>query len=573
MLDLIFNSSFWWGLLIAGAVVLVIWICAKYPNARVFVLSGLGILVGICLLGVTIYCGIQLGYYYNAKGGIFGSINVPDSNTVIREDATFSFSNIELVQVEGDRYIARVYSNDAFKLKEDADYTVSVNEKPCYDVTMWDTYITASYTYEFLGEEMESLLIDTLYIRFSFDNNSTYATLTTLGGTDAVNYWNAYFSRNDFDVTIQPIESISQDIPNTDNDVSNYCIINYFVNDEVYSNDVVTKGSVIELDKTVPNYNCLGWALEPHGEVLSSNYIINEDTDFYLIYNYEVKFNVNDEVYTTKFVEANGTFDLSSVGEPSVKGYLFNGWLDESGEIINNTTLVISQNTTIVADMREIYSNFKFLVTSNTAQIRGYTGSDVVLNIPGTISVIDGLYVEGNDIEVNLLNQGVFENNNTILIVNIPKEIKTIMSNCFASSSIISVNIEENSQLKTIDVAAFHNCIDLKSINLENCNNLESILGTAFNECRALNNLILPSSITTLGAACFAGNDALTDLTILAVAPPVISYDGVQSLEDVYVGNIALFGMESNINVHVPSNSISLYQAKEEYSNQIILGI
>lgn len=241
MLSLLFNSSFWIGFGVVAVICIIIWICAKYPSAKVFVLSLFGSAFAVALIAVTVWCGINLGYYYTARGGIFGALSgIDQTNTVTITDAEFNFENIELTRVEGDRYSATVNSNGTFKLDNDAEYIILVNGYPCSDVEMFDTYITASYTYEFLSDELQPILTDTLNIAFVFDNNYTYATITTNGGANAVEYWNSYFSRNNFVVKLSFVENsdVASDIYNSVKDETNYIESPAFEDDKLYLFDL-----------------------------------------------------------------------------------------------------------------------------------------------------------------------------------------------------------------------------------------------------------------------------------------------------------------------------------------------
>lgn len=95
-------------------------------------------------------------------------------------------------------------------------------------------------------------------------------------------------------------------------------------------------------------------------------------------------------------------------------------------------------------------------------------------------------------------------NRKGIKTVNIPASITKIGRAAFMNcSSLTHVNIEPNSELKTIDFNAFWGCTDLKTINLPD--GLKEIGREAFNRCTSLTNIRIPSTVITIGDFAFGG--------------------------------------------------------------------
>jgi hypothetical protein len=128
----------------------------------------------------------------------------------------------------------------------------------------------------------------------------------------------------------------------------------------------------------------------------------------------------------------------------------------------------------------------------------------------------------------------------SIQTVILPSSIIGIGESAFKFSRLSSINISVCSNISSIGIAAFYNCIYLTSANLSNCTNLTSIPNFAFDQCTSLtsvnlsncNNLTsigqnafryskissitFPSSITNIGSSAFDGCPNLTiiDLSV-----------------------------------------------------------
>ena len=243
MISLLFDSGFWYDLIFIAVATIIIFLCFKYPNSRVYVFSFLGII----FVGITAYCGIQLNYYYTAEGGVWGYITglINDNQvttTVESDTASFSLENIVLTQNSDGSYSAVIYNNDKIKLKTDKTYGVYVNNEPCTQVDFSSNFVRAEYHYTFLDNDLETLLDDTLQFNFAFYANGSTFTLTTYGGQEAVNYWNTYFARNNLVVEVKPIGYVKDDELSINGQIDDYVTLNYYVDEEVVYSYVDTMG-------------------------------------------------------------------------------------------------------------------------------------------------------------------------------------------------------------------------------------------------------------------------------------------------------------------------------------------
>lgn len=249
MLELLFNASFWYGLLIAAIVIVIVWICGKYPSARVFVLTGVVIVVSVVLLGGSIYCGVNLNAYYNERGGIFGAITgIFETNTSeVVDEMDIKINNIELIQENGDVYTATIMIDKVLDIDDGTQYGIYVNDNFIENINN-PNYTRAEYTYTFQNNSLTELLTDTLILDFAFDSTSTTLIVTTNGGVDAVSYWNSYFNKNNFIISIEESNyNPGNDLTYTDGEVEEFYKVDYYLEDSLLFSQLYTAGSNIDL--------------------------------------------------------------------------------------------------------------------------------------------------------------------------------------------------------------------------------------------------------------------------------------------------------------------------------------
>ena len=346
-------SDMIWQIALLVAVVVLIGYLLKYETGRIVIIS----VLAISFIAFTGYCGVQLNYYYNESGGIYGQIvNLYKPNEVIITDnVSYLFENIALTK-DGDLYSAKISTNEVLDLvlDEQATYGVYVNGMPCNYVEITKDYVLAEYRYTFYDIDFNVLMDDTLSFKFAFYTNSTYLSVTTSGGAEAVKYWNNYFNKNVFEVTIDNQGySYSNDITFGSGDISNYSVVTYYVDDEIYLKQIYKNGNSINLP-SLKNYE---WLVDD--VVINSNFIVNESVDVYgQLLTGDLSINPNGGVWNSFTTIQTYSQEYGStliIDQPTRTGYLFNGWkFKGTGSFSNNTYTFGIETDTLIAQWTPI---------------------------------------------------------------------------------------------------------------------------------------------------------------------------------------------------------------------------
>ena len=284
MLSLLFDTQFWYDVLLVICIIGLIILCVKVKGARVFVFS----LLGIGLIGITGYCGVELNNYYNAEGGIYGYISgliLPDQKVENDDKFSLTLNNLVLQQELNDRYSTMIYLDDSIKLDETANYGLFVNEIYC-PATISSDFVLGSYSYTFMDAKLDELLSDTLHFQFAFYEKGAELKLYTDGGQTAVDYWNKYFSRNTMVVSVEQTDIvIDSSIEEGSGDVSDFKVVNYYYEDELVFKQVYKVGSTITPPVRVPGID-VGTSVETwltvDGSVFDFSTKITEDLNLYV---------------------------------------------------------------------------------------------------------------------------------------------------------------------------------------------------------------------------------------------------------------------------------------------------
>ena len=295
MFSLLFDRQFWIGIFLVLIIVGIIIVYAKYQGARKPIIS----IVCLVMLGFSTYCGIQLNYYYSAEGGIYGKLSgIIQSNTVEEyEEVKFSLKNIVLAQDVNGEYSAIILSDKQVDFKSTDGKHIFVNGIPCSDNRATVNGITANYHYVFKDSDLVKVCEDTLNISFSYYENGYRLKISTKGEQTAVNYWNAYFSRNNFVISIEDLfHSNTENFEVVEGQIQNPVTLTYYVDEQVYSTATYSKGTIvrnlIEIEKE--GYTFLGWSADKTNII--EDFTINQDYRLYAVFVKEVLFELNENV-------------------------------------------------------------------------------------------------------------------------------------------------------------------------------------------------------------------------------------------------------------------------------------
>lgn len=215
--------------------------------------------------------------------------------------------------------------------------------------------------------------------------------------------------------------------------------------------------------------------------------------------------------------------------DPEKEGYLFGGWLKESGYEWNFGYETVNQNLTLKANWVSAESVFSYrkLEGADAAVITELKNQQLsVIHIP---SVIAGWSVVGIDGEAlsNLSEESVRE-------VVLPKSITTVGDYAFANSDGISILFEDGCALTEIGERAFQNCDGLTRIPLGE--GLETIPFEAFYGCGGLSEIRIPKSVTAIEENAFAKCSSLKAVMLYADLAEVqnMTFDDCDALRTVF---------------------------------------
>lgn len=244
------------------AILACVFLFVRVEGVRWFAVVSLVLVVGFS----GVYSGIKLNQYYSAEGGIYGKIDdlLKNNEVTVEQDKTrinFNFKSTNLTEDLYGNYSAHFQSSDVIKLDSTVEYFVLVNDMPC-QIIEYDTFhFIAEYYYSFYSIDGSYILTDKLTFTFAFSQNVTDLYVSTSGGTDAVDLWNVYFSKNDFIVNFETTDYVYSSSSNMTN-------LFFYVDDTLYANIEVDKNNISYSLENPTKENCtfVGWSLD--GETL-----------------------------------------------------------------------------------------------------------------------------------------------------------------------------------------------------------------------------------------------------------------------------------------------------------------
>ena len=262
----------------------------------------------------------------------------------------------------------------------------------------------STYSYTFLDNEIQELLTDTLYFNFGFYEKGSELKIYTKGGQTAVDYWTKYFSRNNMIVSIEKISHpfAEDEINLGTGDISEYRIVNYLKDNEVFLKQAYKVGSKINPPKDFPGLEAGTYVetwLTDDGKVFDfSKTFVTENLNLH----------VGDIVDSTN--EINFIFSSDGTLENQVSaGKFFSGDINDgnvTGENTDELKVVSSRNGTLVVNVR-ISCMFEFIDFSNSIFCYGDNGNisnQLECLEEGSLSPTKTGYVYGLQLRIPSLN-------------------------------------------------------------------------------------------------------------------------------------------------------------------------
>ena len=163
--------------------------------------------------------------------------------------------------------------------------------------------------------------------------------------------------------------------------------------------------------------------------------------------------------------------------------------------------LPVIRESVVVNAGAEVYGDFEYSVSGDTAEITKYKGSASTLVIP---SEIDGKKVTG-------IGRMAFASCTTLTDVTIPDSVTSIGDWAFSDCDAI-VNVKIPDTVTYLGEYAFRSCSSLKSVHIPK--GIKTIEMRAFLSCSSLESLTIPENITSIGLGAFSLCKKLTDVTI-----------------------------------------------------------
>lgn len=339
-------------IILAACIFLLLVSLIKYDKKHT-ILKTLGFLL---LTGVTIFSGIMSYQYISAKGGIYGSPTTSDKmNQAEVTDLTFNLKNVMMKNTDTpNEYEANFELNQTLTLEDDEKYVCSVNDMPCVISTYSHSYFVSNYTYTFYNDDFEKILTDTLTMKIFVWKHSTELIVTTSGGQQAVDCWNAYFNKFDFIFKIESDENayVAKDSH----------LVELLVDGEIYNTVSVLTGHDFipptKIETSSDKYFTGKWFLNGTTPAI----IKNIDSD--LVLEADMR-----EYHNVQFYDANKIPLVSKqspdglVIDPEIipemtetPGNRFKGWTTDFKSVLNLKTFILSADIELYAWFEECTS-------------------------------------------------------------------------------------------------------------------------------------------------------------------------------------------------------------------------
>lgn len=213
-----------------------------------------------------------------------------------------------------------------------------------------------------------------------------------------------------------------------------------------------------------------------------------------------------------------------------------------------------------------------------------------VVSLPPTITTIGSTVFRGcTELEritipdaVTVLNASLFQNCTGLTELELPSGTLTLGTSCFNGCTGLK-EITIPAGVSSLPGSCFRGCVALEHVHILNashtyastntfygCTNLREVTipngitlldVSTFNGCAALTSVVIPASVITINASCFANCTFVTDYYVLPTTPPTLANAN------------AFTGIPTDCVIHVPNGTLAAYQSAANwatYANRMV---
>lgn len=330
----------------------------KYKWARILT----GCIVYVILMISSIISIFHINNYYSTKGGIIGEITAilkPNQLNIDVENLNIRFENTMLTKQANGKYGAKFESNKRIALDNSEVYALYINndELSYVEISKDLGYVVCSYSYVFRDKNYKAIASDKMTIYFSFENKVSTLYVEVENGEETNSLWNAYFNKNDFVISIKPVNEIY---------IANKNLVDIeLVIDDKNSKHIKVKKCTDFIPQTITKegYDFQGWSYEKNsGEFIEFPIeSVTENLKLYANWKkiYSVRYRLN--MYPEYSHDINSDFireysqtyldgdEIVLPENPTFNNFTFAGWSLDGKNVFDFTNYTINEHTIIFA--------------------------------------------------------------------------------------------------------------------------------------------------------------------------------------------------------------------------------